>query len=132
VRRGVWILLLKVWDTLPEETHLTPVIKATVPLSAAGSPLFTPAPTLVPFTCPPPLQVNFTVDNLVNIVLALTATEHSELALDRSVQQCRLEEVLTVVFEMGLQMLEEGSQGRKRRQLQNNANYAARVSTRYT
>ena len=67
----------------------------------------------------------------MNIVLALTATEHSELALDRSVQQCRLEEVLTVVFEMGLQMLEEVSQGRKRRQLQNVANYAARVSTRY-
>ena len=72
------------------------------------------------------------MDSLLNIVLALTATEHSELALDRSVQQCRLEEVLTVVFEMGLQMLEEVSQGRKRRQLQNNANYAARVSTRYT
>jgi len=40
-----------------------------------------------------------------------------------------MEEVLTVVFEMGLQMLEEVSQGRKRRQLQNVANYAARVST---
>jgi len=71
------------------------------------------------------------VDSLVNIVLVLTATEHSELALDRSVQQCRLEEVLTVVFEIGLQVLEGGSQGRKRRQLQNNDNYASRVSTRY-
>jgi len=69
------------------------------------------------------------VDSLVNIVLALTATEHSELAVDRSVQQCRLEEALVVLFEMGLQVLEEGSQGRKRRQLQKNDNYAARVST---
>ena len=85
--------------------------------------------TLVRFFCRPPQHINFTVDSLVNIVLALTATEHSELAVDRSVRQCRLEETLAVVFEMGLQVLEEGSQGRKKRQLQNNDNYAARVST---
>ena len=67
----------------------------------------------------------------MNIVLALTATEYFELALDRSVRQCRLEVALVVVFEMGLQVLEEGSQGRNRRQLRSNENYAARVSTRY-
>ena len=69
-------------------------------------------------------------NHLVDIVLGLIVIEHMELAVDRSPRQCRLEQALVGEFDLGLQQLSEGSQGKKKRQLQNSGNYAANVSAK--
>lgn len=69
-------------------------------------------------------------NHLVDIVLGLIVIEHMELAVDRSPRQCRLEQALVEEFDLGLQLLSEGSQGKKKRQLQSGGNYAANVSAK--
>ena len=80
--------------------------------------------------CPQSLQVVYTANHLVDIVLALIVIEHMELVVDRSPRQCRLEQALVEVFDLGLQRLSERSQRKKKRQLQNSGTYAANVSAK--
>ena len=122
--------LMAVPSTTPVVASPTSVTKTIGPKLITRSPSFTLTATPVPFMCPQSPQVNYMENHLVDIVLGLIVIEHMELAVDRSPRQCRLEQALVEDFDLGLQLLSEGSQGKKKRQLQNSGNYAANVSAK--
>ena len=122
--------LMAVPSTTPVIASPTSVTKTIGPKLITQSPSFTLTATPVPFMCPQSPQVNYMANHLVDIVLGLIVIEHMELAVDRSPRQCRLEQALVEEFDLGLQQLSEGSQGKKKRQLQNSGNYAANVSAK--
>ena len=119
--------LMAVPSTTPLVASPTLVSKTEGPKPISQSPSFTLMTTP---GCPQSLQVVYTANHLVDIVLALIVIEHMELVVDRSPRQCRLEQALVKVFDLGLQRLSERSQGTKKRQLQNSGNYTANVSAR--
>ena len=122
--------LMAVPSTTPVVVSPTSVTKTKDPKLITQSPSFTLTATPVPFMCPQSPQVNYMENHLVDIVLGLIVIEHMELAVDRSPRQCRLEQALVEEFDLGLQLLSEGSQGKKKRQLQSGGNYAANVSAK--
>lgn len=119
--------LMAVPSTTPLVASPTLISKTEGPKPISQSPSFTLMTTP---GCPQSLQVVYTANHLVDIVLALIVIEHMELVVDRSPRQCRLEQALVEVFDLGLQLLSERSQGTKKRQLQNSGNYTANVSAK--
>jgi len=119
--------LMAVPSTTPLVASPTLVSKTEGPKPISQSPSFTLMTTP---GCPQSLQVVYTANHLVDIVLALIVIEHMELVVDRSPRQCRLEQALVEEFDLGLQLLSERSQRKKKRQLQNSGTYAANVSAK--